>query len=239
MLEIIAKYIREVSVLRRLLFAVFFLSPDLPDLWKLVVQFALDGKCESPVTAEQAKALSENIQLLNSSAFATDELLFKQIIHMEIPTSARPLGVPLISNNNQCLLCDSHLLLRRERPAQIVVYDDSRGTLPASHFHKYCSRRICSFIQYYGYYTDGRAQSCAVIYNNDWQSLPYFVSSKETAFSMDLLKRLDSEIVIGQVSYKQRAEIYNDVHKNTSNIPKYVLLCTYVVHVSSTYLHKH
>ena len=129
MLEIIAKYIREVSVLRRLLFAVFFLSPDLPDLWNLVVQFALDGKCESPVTAKQAKALSENIQLLNSSAFATDELLFKQIIHMEIPTSARPLGVPLISNNNQCLLCDSHLLLRRERPAQIVVYDDSRGSI--------------------------------------------------------------------------------------------------------------
>ena len=60
MLEIIAKYIREVSVLRRLLFAVFFLSPDLPDLWNLV-QFAMDGKCESPVTAEQAKALSENI----------------------------------------------------------------------------------------------------------------------------------------------------------------------------------
>ena len=110
------------------------------DLWNLVVQFALDGKCESPLTAKQAKALSENIQLLNSSAFATDEVLFKQKIHIEIPTSARLLGVPLINNNNQCLLCKSYFLLRRERPAQIVVYDDLRGTLPASHFHKYFSR---------------------------------------------------------------------------------------------------
>ena len=32
-------------------------------------------------------------------------------------------------------------------------------------------------------------------------TLPYFVSSKETAFSMDLLKHLDSEFVIGQLSY--------------------------------------
>ena len=216
MLEFIAKYIKDTSVLRRMLFAVAFLSPHLPEFWSLVVQFAMDGKGESSITPEQAKTLSENIQLLNSSAFATDEVLFKQVLQLELP-SARPLGIPLISNNNICIVCDSNLLLRKDRPAWVVVYDDTRGTLPASHFHKYCSRKTCSFIQYYGYYTKGGPLSCAVIYNSDWQSLPYFVSSKETAFSTDLLKRLDSEIVIGQVSYMQRADIYNDVHKSTSN----------------------
>ena len=29
---------------------------------------------------------------------------------------------------------------------------------------------------------------------------------------MDMLKRLDAEILIGQLSYKQRADIYNEVH---------------------------
>ena len=29
---------------------------------------------------------------------------------------------------------------------------------------------------------------------------------------MTLLNRLDSEVLIGQLSYKQRADIFNDVH---------------------------
>ena len=53
------------------------------------------------------------------------------------------------------------------------------------------------------------------------------MSSKETAFSMDLLKRLDAEIVIGQLSYKQRADIYNHVLNSNSDdqfYHKYVVL---------------
>ena len=46
MLEFIGKYIKDTSVMRRMLFAVFFLSPHLPEFWSLVVQFAMDGKCE-------------------------------------------------------------------------------------------------------------------------------------------------------------------------------------------------
>ena len=226
MLELIAKYIKDASVLRKILFAAVFLSPCLPEFWSLVVQFATDGKSESSITPEQAKALAENIQMLNSSAFATDETLFKQILLLELP-SARPLGIPLVSDNSTCILCGRNLLLRKDRPVPVVLYDDSRGTLPASHFHKYCSRRICPFIQYYGYYTKGGQQTCAVVYNDNWNSLPYFVSSKETAFSMDLLKRLDAEIVIGQLSYKQRADIYNHVLNSNSDdqfYHKYVVL---------------
>ena len=216
MLELIAKYIKDASILRKILFAAVFLSPHLPEFWSLVVQFATDGKSESSLTPEQAKALAENIQTLNSSAFATDEVLFKQVLQLELP-AAKPLGLPLISDNSTCILCGSKLLVRKDRPVRVVVYDDLRGTLPASHFHKYCSRRICPFIQYYGYYTKGGPQSCAVIYNSDWNSLPYFVSSKETAFSMDMFKRLDAEVVIGQLSYKQRTDIYNHVHNSSSN----------------------
>lgn len=211
MLEVIAKYIKDVSVLRRLLFAAVFLSPQLPEFWGLVVEFATLGKDSAQsVTPEQARVFTENIRLLNAKAFDTDEDLLKEILRLEIP-AAMPIGIPLISNNNNCLLCGSNLLLRKDRCAPLVLYDNFRGTLPASHFHKYCSRRTCNFTQYYGYYTTGGTE-CMALYNSDWYTLPYFVSSKETVFAMDMLNRLEAEILIGQLSYKQRADIYNHVH---------------------------
>jgi hypothetical protein len=39
------------------------------------------------------------------------------------------------------------------------------------------------------------------------------MSTRETGFQMELLKKFDAEILIGQVSYKQRADIYNYVFK--------------------------
>ena len=65
------------------------------------------------------------------------------------------------------------------------------------------------------------------------------MSSKETTFSMDLLKRLDSEIVIGQVSYMKRADIYNDVHKSTSNDHKYAISLTTCACISTVYWSPH
>ena len=48
-----------------------------------------------------------------------------------------------------------------------------------------------------------------ITYDVDW---PYFVSSRETALEMSILCKLDAEILIGQMSYKQRADIYNYIH---------------------------
>jgi hypothetical protein len=39
-----------------------------------------------------------------------------------------------------------------------------------------------------------------------------FMSTRETAFEMALLHQLDAEVLIGQLSYKQRSEIYNVKH---------------------------
>ena len=44
MLGILSKYIKEVSVLRKLLFAVMFLPEDLPDRWGTAIQFAYSGQ---------------------------------------------------------------------------------------------------------------------------------------------------------------------------------------------------
>ena len=90
----------------------------------------------------------------------------------------------------------------RQKPLGCVLI-----SLPGNHYHKYCS---CGFTQYYGYYTTGG--SAEVHYNPNWESLPYFVSSRETAFSMDLLKRFNAEILLGQNSFKQCADVYNYLH---------------------------
>ena len=71
MLGVLAKYIKEVSVLRRLPFAVVFLNPDLPMFWGAVVEFAKAGKLsKDSITPDVAKMLVENIQFMQCNCFA-------------------------------------------------------------------------------------------------------------------------------------------------------------------------
>ncbi len=157
----------------------------------------------------------------------------------------RPLGIVLISNNNKCLLCRSKLQLRKDRPATVLVYDDQMGTLPGkldlfipwwiivyavitelfyspvhagSHFHKYCVNALCGFTQYYGYYSTG-GDSSDIFFVENWHTLPFFVSSRETAFSMSLVERISASILIGQQSFMQCADLYNYLNKDSN---KYV-----------------
>ena len=46
------------------------------------------------------------------------------------------------------------------------------------------------------------------MYDDDWWKESYFMVTRETAFCMDMLHRLDKEILI---SYKQRAELFTNV----------------------------
>ena len=96
----------------------------------------------------------------------------------------------------------------------MTLYTDNMGTVPATHYRKYCHnyRKGCTFTQHYSYHSisdDG----AIVIYDNNWADLPYFVSTSKTAFSTTFLERYDAEILIGQVSYKQKSDIYNYYHK--------------------------
>lgn len=207
MLGTVSKIIKDASTLRRLLFAAVNLPPKTPNFWGIVVEFATVGKTErSTVTQEQARVLVENLKALDQEAFSTDQSLLRELV---LIVSSKPLGIILLSEREICVLCGSKLLVRSDKHSSIVIYDDSMGTIPATHFHKYCSKRSCSCTQFYGYYT----LSDSLTYYND--ECAYFISSRETAVSTTMLKRLDAEILIGQLSYKQRAEIYNAVHYST------------------------
>ena len=122
-----------------------------------------------------------------------------------------PQGIILISPNQNCLVCGGKLIVRADRPSHVTLYTDTMGTIPASHYYKYCqkSRSGCKFIQHCGYYSIGDVEPTCRHFNDDWSTLQYFVSSQETAFELSMLLKFDAELLIGQVSYNQKADIYN------------------------------
>jgi len=199
-----AKQIKHVSVLWRMLFAYSYLPEGYPNYWETIVKFGNKGREADSLQVDQAKLMFENIKELDCTAFATDKELFKDLYSFQV--KSKPLGIVLISDNNSCLACGSKLLLRKDRPSQVIVYHNIMGSLPGSHYYKYCKSRPFDFIQYYGYYTKGG--SSFVYFNPNW----YFLSSKETTFSMKLMEHFDAEIFIGELSFKQCADLYNYLH---------------------------
>jgi len=204
------KHIKEVSALRRMLFAATYLPEDTPNYWETLVAFGTTGREHESIKVEDARLLFQNMRELDSGVFATDHELFSELVSLKI--KEKPLGVVLVSSKNSCINCNSKLLLRKDRPAQVIVYDYVNGSMPGSHYHKYCKNRSCGLTQYYGYYTLSNGGSSSVYYNSDWKSLPYFVSSRETVFSMELMKQFDAQIFIGLLSFKQCADLYNYLH---------------------------
>ena len=199
----------ETAVLRRMLFATSYLPGDLTQYWDVVASFGNQGSTgKSQISASSAKTAMENLQVLNAKAFCSDAELTKELIATEYSVTKQELGVPLVPDQTKCYLCSGKLLLRRDHPSRVTLYTDTLGTVTATHFHKYCqnNRKGCKLVQFYGYYKagDGATQYC-----ENWMTLPYFLSSQETGFEMAMLKQFDVELLVGQVSYKQKAYIYN------------------------------
>lgn len=214
-MDLLASRIQDVSVIRRMLFAVSFLPRDYPHYWDTVTQFSFKGTKQ--LDSAEVQLLMENIQFLQSNAFAEDKNLTQEIVSSKDVTMA-PIGIILISPKKTCCLCGGKLLTRGDRPGRVTLYTETFGTLPASSYRKYChkNRQGCKLVQYYGYCMIGEEQ--ALRYDDDWADHQYFLSSQETAFETALLKKFDAELLIGQVSYKQKADIFNYI--NGYKVPK-------------------
>lgn len=214
MLSLVSQSVKDASVLRRLEFAATYLPHDMPDYADYVIAFALkNNEARNYLTPQQALQFVENIKFADSAALASDVNLVKEIVMMKSLGSDDPLGVILISSISDCRNCGMKLYTRSGRTCKVTIYDDVLGTLPATHYTRYCRKKGCSLQQHYGYYTQG--DPSIVRYDEEWYNESYFMSTRETAFSMDMLKRLDHEVLIGQISYKQRAELYNMIHWQT------------------------
>ena len=200
----------QVSDLRRLLFAVASLPKDTPKYMDIIMKFVFGYNNQDK--AEKIRILIENLEFLDNKAFSHEKELLLEIQSLHI-IHDKPLGVILVSNKTICKLCGGKLLVRSDRPSFISVYSDEMGTVPGTHFRKYCqnTRKKCPFVQYYGYHKLG--ESTDAIYDEDWEELLYFISSSMTAFTSSFLHNFDGEILIGQITYKQKSDIYNYQHK--------------------------
>lgn len=185
----------DVKVLRRLLFASVHVTKECPNYWKIVSEFAFGHSATEHY--ENVRVLLENLEFLDSKAFETDKELQKEL-YSSIGYQYQPLGVVLISPIKMCP-CASY----------ITVYTDDMGTLNGTHFRKFCqnARKNCHYTQHYGFHTDG--DSGDMIFDSDWNQLPYFMSTAKTAFSLEFLKRFEAELLFGQISYLQKSTIYN------------------------------
>ena len=65
-------------------------------------------------------------------------------------------------------------------------------------------------------------------------TLDFFVSTSETATEMSMLRKLDAELLLGHLSYKQKADIYN-YHITMTHVLNIALLWTRVPHPNSKY----
>ena len=179
-----------------------------PNYWTLVTQFAtMNSYLSKGLDPTTMKAMIENLQLFNPTAFATDKQLMEEIHALN--SINEPLGLVLVSSNEVSRLCRDRLLICSDRSSHITVYTELFGTLLGTHYQKYCQnqRKGCSFRQYYRYHSDG--DKSVTFYDNDWDQLDYFVSSSEAAFEMKMLSKFDAELLLGHISYKQKADIYN------------------------------
>ena len=208
-MDTLQNQVKEIGVLRRLIFATRNLPAEIPHYWQKVASFGSKGsKNESLVSADLARTM-ENLEYIDASSFATDDHLMKELIDFRYGDEQHPMGIPLLPNEKVCLLCDSQLQLRGDRPSNITLYTETFGTVPGMHYHKYCKsyRKGCKFVQFYGFYK--KEGDGLMFYNANWNSLQYFVSSQETGFELRMLQKFDAELLIGQISFKQKADIYN------------------------------
>lgn len=218
MIEESGKLTSDVSVLRRLVFAAKNINTGAPGYWDLVRGFGFKYFPEKP-DARKVQIFIENLASLDQESFVSDAELLTELYQFE-GYHGNPLGILLISSKEICRNCGGKLLVRGDRPSFPMVYNENIGTIHGTHFRKYCENQSkgCHFVQHYGFYTTDRIDG--IIYDDDYYTLPYFMSTSMTIFETTILKCFTAQMLIGQLSYKQKAEIYNYSHGYESKLKK-------------------
>lgn len=134
-----------INKLRRILFAVSHLPQEMPNYWQTIKDFS-----QAELSVSELQTAVQNLEYLNIAAFATDKQLLGDICKDSV-------GVVLISARQKCGTCEAKLNTRADRPRKLVLYTESSGTLPATHYRKVCSRTRhgCNFVQHYGFHALG------------------------------------------------------------------------------------
>lgn len=201
--------VNDLSVIWRALYFVKNIPRTLPEFANRLYQFATNGNqegLEKDMTSEQLTAMTGN--LLSFYGVKNEETLWTELHGSSLKEGKYGLGVVLISEKESCRLCGKVLAAKFAKAVNVVVYHEGRGTFMGCRVPKVCCNKSCKLIQHYGYYTfqDNK------FYDDDWEKQEYFLSTGKTAFHMNLLLKFEVEILIGKLSFKEKADIYNEVH---------------------------
>lgn len=152
------------------------------------MDFSYKENHSSAIAVGDFRMCVENLQEMDAAVFQTYDDSIQELIACK-DQKGRPLGLILISQNNSCLLCNSKLLVGKDWPSPVIVYGDKLGSLHCSHYHNIVRT---GFVVLW-HYTLQRNESTTVLYNSYWDSY-YFVSFRETVFSMAMLLKCKAEI---------------------------------------------
>jgi len=150
------------------------------------------------MTREQLTAMTGN--LLSFYIAKNEETLWTELHGSSLKDGKYGLGVVLISKKESCRLCGNVLVAKFTKAVNVIVYHEAHGTFMGCRVPKVCRNKYCKMIQHYGYYTveDNK------FYEEDWEKQEeYFLSKGKTA---------EVEVLIGKLSFKEKADIYSEVH---------------------------
>lgn len=210
MLSSLLQGISEYSAITRGLYYFSHIPRAFPDFGKRLFEFATNGNKDAvareTVNAESFFALSSNLVSLYNLTGKED--MWKDVHDASLEEGKFGLGVVLMSMKTNCRICNKELRAKTSRVVNVIVYHELRGSFMGCCIPKVCSNRSCKLIQHYGYYSIGESR----FYDEDWHENDYLLSSGKTAFDMQLLRKFEVEILIGKLSFKEKADIYNEVN---------------------------
>lgn len=81
-----------------------------------------------------------------------------------------------------------------------MIYDIKHGTVPAHISANFVQKGLAHLFNI-------MTSINRVMFNPDWNSLEYFLSSRDTGFSLEMLRQMDANAMIGHLSFKQASTI--------------------------------
>ena len=148
--------------------------------------------------------MSSNLSTLFPETKKGEQELWTELHEHSLEQNEHALGEVLVSEKTHCRLGSKPLYVNASRISEVVVYDERKGIFLASKIPKVCSNKKCQFTQHYRYYTVSNDK----FFEDDWANKEFLLSTAKTAFTIDLLKKLEIEIVHAKMSFKEKAWIY-------------------------------
>lgn len=172
-------------------------------VWRYVYQHDQDAK-NADNNHDKIKSFAaetKSLIYLNPAMLSSDYQQFKEFHDFSLKCG-QPIATVLSSTQVDCRQCLKPLAIEINLHP-VVIYSCNRGTYLGCRSTKSC--RKCKIYEHYGYWTHSGFKH----YNSDVLSLPFLLSSEDTAFDVNLLNECSNLLFVGAVPFSTYAASYN------------------------------